>query len=88
MHEVSLAVTFLCKLKNLVSFRQFWNFEIHRPLRGPQMGLWHSVPQATMHSDGPSIEIQSKFGEVLLENWANLHLTPPTVWLGGGHEFH
>ena len=84
---MKLGPTFFVQTQNLDSFGIN---EIHRPLRG-QMGLWHSAPQATMHSDGvsrPSIEIRSKFGVVLLENWANLHLTPPTTWLGGGHEFH
>ena len=40
---------------------------------GPQKAFWHSAPQATMHTDGvscPTVEIQSKFGEVLLGNRA------------------
>jgi len=64
----------------LVGVQPPWQYgfnEIHRPLRWPQTGTWHSGVQWNMHTDGvwcPLLRSRPCFREVLPENHSNLHL--------------
>jgi len=75
----------------LVGVQPPWQYgfnEIHRPLRWPQTGTWHSGVQWNMHTDGvwcPTAQITSMFrGGPSWESFQS-PLRPPVAC---GHEYH